>query len=314
MLRYVLGRLLGLIGVVTFVAIAAFLLVHLAPGDPAAIMLGPEATQTDIANLREQLGLERPIHVQFFKWVSHALHGDLGSSYYYRMPVTTAFFARLGPTLFLTLLALMIAVAVGISAGAIAAVKANSLTDQFLMTISVLGISIPQFWLALNFILLFAVVLGWLPPSGYKPPSSGLITSLRYMFLPALSLGIARAALIARMTRASMLDVIREDHVQTARAKGLAEWKVITGHVFRNASIQVLTVVGLSFAVLMGGAIVIETVFSLPGIGRLVVGAVRRRDFPLIQGCLLYIGILIALVNLAVDLLYTYLDPRIKYN
>lgn len=314
MTGYVIRRSIGLVTVVLLIAVTAFLLVHLAPGDPAAIMLGPEASLEDIEALGKDLGLDRPIYVQFCKWFSHAVRGDLGRSYYYRQPVTSVFLTRIEPTLLLTAMAVVIAIIIGVPAGIIAAVRANTIIDQATMTMAVLGISIPQFWLALNMILLFAVTLGWFPPTGYAPLSSGLLKNLRYMILPSFALGFGQAALIARMTRATMLEVMGEDYIRTARAKGIRESKVILGHALRNVAIEVVTVVGLSFAVFMGGAFVLEIVFTLPGVGRLVVGAVRRRDFPVLQGALLYIGVFISLINLAVDLLYAYLDPRIKYD
>ncbi len=309
---YIARRLIGLAAILVVVGFMAFLLVHLTPGDPAAIMLGPEATSQDIARLRGELGLDSPLHVQLCTWFLRALHGDFGKSYYYGTAVSREFLGRLEPTLLLTALAVIVAVVTGIPLGILAALRHNSIIDQASMTLAVVGVSMPQFWLALNLILLFSVRYGWLPATGYTFVRDGICSTLRYLALPALALGLGQAALIARMTRASLLEVMRSDYVRTARAKGVRQCRVILLHALRNTAVDILTIVGLSIIICISGVFVIEILFSLPGVGRLVVGAVRRRDFPVIQGALVYIGGFIALVNLAVDLLYAWMDPRVR--
>jgi peptide/nickel transport system permease protein len=246
-------------------------------------------------------------------WFSRALQGNFGNSYYYGKPVLEVILQRIEPTFLLTSYALVIAVLIGIPSGVIAAVRSNSAVDQSTMVMALLGVSMPQFWLALNMIILFAVNLGWFPPTGYRPLASGLGSNLKYLFMPAFALGFGQAALIARMTRATMLEVIREEYIKTARAKGLRELVVIMKHALRNAFVEIVTVIGMTFAVLMAGAFVIEIVFNIPGVGSLVINAVKRRDFPVIQGAMIFIASVIVLVNLVVDIIYVYLDPRIRY-
>lgn len=304
---------MNLVPILVLVAVIAFMLMHLTPGDPAAVMLGPEAMPKDIEQLRQELGLTKPIPVQFVLWFSRALRGNFGKSYYYGKPVLEVIIQRLEPTFLLTSYALVIAVLIGIPSGVIAAVRSNSAVDQTTMVMALMGVSMPQFWLALNMIILFAVNLGWFPPTGYRPLSSGLGGNLKYLFMPSFALGFGQAALIARMTRATMLEVIREDYIKTARAKGLREFFVIMKHALRNAFVEIITVIGMTFAVLMAGAFVIEIVFNIPGVGSLVINAVKRRDFPVIQGAMIFIASVIVLVNLIVDIIYVYLDPRIRY-
>ncbi len=313
MREYIFRRLITLVPILLLVALIAFMLMHLTPGDPAAIMLGPEAMPKDIEQLREELGLTKPIPVQFVIWLSRALKGNFGNSYYYGKPVLHIILQRIEPTFLLTSYALIIAVIIGIPSGVIAAVKSNSIADQSTMVMALLGVSMPQFWLALNMIILFSVNLGWFPPTGYRPMASGLMSNLRYLLMPSFALGFGQAALIARMTRATMLEVIQEDYIKTARAKGLRELLVIMKHALRNAFVEIITVIGMIFAVLMAGAFVIEIVFNIPGVGSLVINAVKRRDFPVIQGAMLFIAFVIVLVNLIVDVIYVYLDPRIRY-
>lgn len=313
MLGYLLKRLLSVIPVMLVVAVVVFLLVHLTPGDPAAVILGDNATAEDIAQLRAQLGLDHPIYVQFGLWFSNILRGDLGESIFLQRPVLQAIAERAEPTLMLTTLSLLIAVLIGLPAGIISAIKRNTFIDQFFLGAAMLGASIPSFWLGLSLILLFAVSLGWLPSAGFEPLSSGLWSSLRYLILPAVALGFPNSALITRITRSSMLEVLNQDYIKVARAKGLAQFVVIVKHALRNAFIPVLTVIGLTFAVLIGGAVVTETVFSIPGVGRLVVQSVLRRDYPVIQGTVLIIASLYVFINLVVDVIYTLVDPRIKY-
>lgn len=313
MFGYIVRRLLSVIPVIMVVAVVVFLLVHLTPGDPAAVILGANATTEDVRQLRVQLGLDRSVYVQFARWFTNVLRGDLGESIFLQRPVLQAVAERAEPTLLLTVLSLFIAVVIGVSTGIISAVKRNTLIDQLFLGMAMLGASIPSFWLGLSLILLFAVSLGWFPPAGFEPLSSGLWPSVRYLILPAVALGFPNSALITRITRSSMLEVLNQDYIKVARAKGLAQFAVIAKHALRNAFIPVLTVIGLTFAVLMGGAVVTETVFGIPGVGRLVVQSVLRRDYPVIQGTVLIIASLYVFINLLVDLVYTLIDPRIKY-
>ena len=312
MLRYICKRILSLIPVLAVVALVDFTIIHLTPGDPAAIMLGSDASETDLAKLREQLGLTLPIYIQFTHWLSGVLQGDLGYSIFMNMPVTQAIWEHLGPTLSLSLLAELIAVLFALPLGVMAATRRGSWVDQLLMITGLLGISIPSFWLGLNFILLFAVKLNWLPAAGYQPLSSGLLNHIKYLLLPALSLGIMQAALIARMTRASMLEVLGENYIRTAQAKGLNRPVIIYKHALRNAFIPVITVIGLTFATLIGGAVVTEMVFNIPGIGKLVVNSVLRRDYVVIQGTILMIAAAYVFINLFIDILYACIDPRVR--
>ena len=311
---YIIRRVLGLIPVLILVAVVSFLLIHIIPGDPAAVMLGTDATPHEVEKLREDLGLNEPLHVQFYRWISRVLRGDLGDSFFMGRPVTVALLERLPATILLAVAALFFAVLIGVPAGIIAAIKQNSIIDQLVMIIALIGVSLPSFWIGLNLILIFSVNLRWLPSGGYVPLTENFIDGLRCLLMPAFALGFMQAALIARMTRSSMLEVLRQDYIRTARSKGLAEQVVVGLHALKNAMIPILTVIGTAFGVLLGGAVIVETVFAYPGIGRLVVAAVQRRDYPVIQGALLLISSIYVLVNLLVDILYTLIDPRIKYN
>jgi len=310
---YVIRRLAGIVPVLVLVALGSFLLIHLVPGDPAVIMLGNEATPGQLETLRTQLGLDRSLPEQFVLWLGQALRGNLGESFFLGRPVTRALLERLPATMQLAVLSLVFSLLIGIPAGLLAAVRQNTWWDQIVMATAIGGISIPSFWLGLALILVFSVQLGWLPSGGYTPLWQDVGQGLRTLILPAVSLGSMQAALIARMTRSSMLDVLRQDYVRTARAKGVQDWCVIVKHALKNAMIPVITTVGTAFGVLLGGAVVVEIVFTYPGLGRLVVLAVQRRDYPLVQGALLLTSVIYVVVNLAVDLLYCVFDPRIKY-
>lgn len=313
MTAYVLRRLLGVIPVLVLVALGSFLLIHLVPGDPAVIMLGNEATPAQLEMLRTQLGLDRSLPEQFILWLGHALRGNLGESFFLGRPVSRALLERLPATMQLAVLSLFFSLLIGIPAGLLAAVRQNTWWDQIVMATAIGGISIPSFWLGLALILVFSVQLGWLPSGGYTPLWQDVGQGLRTLILPAISLGSMQAALIARMTRSSMLDVLRQDYVRTAKAKGIHDWSVIVKHALKNAMIPVITTIGTAFGVLLGGAVIVEIVFTYPGMGRLVVLAVQRRDYPLVQGALLLTSVIYVVVNLAVDLLYCVFDPRIKY-
>jgi peptide/nickel transport system permease protein len=311
---YLLRRLLAVIPVMLVVVTVIFLLIHLIPGDPVAVMLGPDATPRQIAQVRAAYGLDLPLHLQLLKWYGRMLRGDLGESYFLGRTVLQAMLERLEPTMVLTIFALLVAVVIGIPAGVIAAAHPNSPWDRLLMGIALLGVCIPSFWLALNFIYLFAVQLKWLPAMGYSPLSQGLGKNLRYMLLPAVALGFNQSALIARIARSCMLEVMRQDYIRTARAKGLAERVVIYIHALRNAMIPTITVIGITFAILIGGAVVTEVVFNIPGLGRLIISAILRRDYPVLQGCVLFLTLTYVLINLCVDIIYVFIDPRIKYD
>jgi peptide/nickel transport system permease protein len=313
MSAYVLRRLVALLPVLMIVATVGFFLIYLTPGDPAAVMLGPDATNEDLENLRRIMGLDRPLHVQLVLWYSRTLRGDLGYSIFLHRPVLQAIMERLEPTLLLTLMSLAVAIAIGLPAGVASAVRRNTWVDQVSMGIALFGVSVPGFWLGLNLILLFSVWLGLLPVAGYVPLRESVTGALRSLVLPAVTLGIGGSALIARMTRSSMLEVLGQDYIRTARAKGNREGRVIAGHALRNAMIPTVTVIGLALGGLLAGAIVTETVFALPGVGRLVISSVLRRDYPVVQGILMFIAAVYVLVNLLIDVLYVYLDPRVKY-
>jgi peptide/nickel transport system permease protein len=312
---YIVRRLVSSIPVVLIVGIIVFVLIHLAPGDPVQVMLGPDASPELLQSMRADMGLDQPLPAQFVLWFGRALTGDLGQSLFFNQPVTSAIIQRLEPTLLLTFTAVLIAVLIGVAAGTISGVRNGGWLDQVLMFVALLGVSIPEFWLALNLVILFGVELRWLPVAGYVPiEEGGLWQSMRYIFLAALAVGFIQSALIARMTRSSMIEIMSQDYIRTARAKGLHWWPVVAKHAFRNALITVATVIGLVFALALGGAIVVEIVFNIPGIGRLLVQAVSRRDYPVIQGVVLYIAIAYVLANLLVDVLYGLIDPRIRYD
>jgi peptide/nickel transport system permease protein len=311
--RYILQRLVGMLVVMFTVVTIVFIIVRIAPGDPAAVMLGPDATQQDISQLRTRLGLDRPLIVQYAFFLGQLIRGDLGESIFLNRPVLSALADRAEPTFFLTLFAIVIASMIAIPIGILSAYRRGSLFDQATTTVAMLAASIPSFWLGLLLIQYLAVRFGLFPVSGYGGPGASLATRLYHLVLPAFALGIVSSALILRFTRASMLDVLNDDYVRTARSKGMGEFRVVMKHAFKNALIPVLTVVGITAALLVSGAVVTETVFGLPGIGSLVVSAVLRRDYPVIQGALLIIAALYVLINFLIDMLYLLIDPRVKY-
>lgn len=311
---YILQRLLSLIPVILIVAIVVFFLIHLTPGDPASAILGPEAPPEEIAKLRAELGLDQPLYEQFIHWFGNVIQGDLGTSIFLKVPVLQAFMEHLGPTLSLAILAQIFSILIAVPFGIIAATRKGTLIDRFFMVFALLGISIPSFLLGLLMILLFAVKLQWLPVAGYRPIDVGVIDHFRFLILPAITLGSIQAALLARMTRSSMLDVLNMNFIKTARSKGLKRQVVIYKHALRNAFIPILTVIGQSFGTLIAGAVVVEVVFNLPGIGQLIVNSIERRDYVVIQGTILLIAGTYVLINLLVDLLYGVVDPRIRLN
>jgi peptide/nickel transport system permease protein len=309
---YILRRLVMLIPVMLVVGVVVFALVHLTPGDPAAVILGDRANPEDIAKLRTQLGLNDPLPVQFARWFGNMLRFDFGESIFLGEPVTQALLNRVQPTLLLTLYALTFQIVIGIPAGVLAAVRYNSPLDRLFTVLAISGSAIPTFFLGIVLILIFAVRLRWLPSGGYVPPGEDLPEHVKSMLLPAFALGFSAAGLLARLVRSSMLDVLREDYVRTAWAKGLPERLIIIRHALRNALIPALTIIGISVGALLGGAVVTETVFTIPGMGRLVVQSIARRDYPVIQGAIVAIALTYVLVNLVVDVLYVYIDPRVR--
>lgn len=307
-----LNRLVGMLIVLALVVTVVFIIVRVTPGDPAAVMLGSDATPQDIADLRARMGLDAPILIQYVHFIIGIFQGDLGQSIFLNQPVTTALASRAEPTFFLTLFSILIAVAIALPVGILSAVKRGTIFDQSVVTLTMIAASIPSFWLGLILIQTLAVGMGWFPASGYGGPDASFFDRLQHLVLPALALGIVNSALITRFTRAAMLDVLSDDYVRTARAKGARERRVILKHAFKNALVPIITVIGLSIAMLVAGAVVTETVFGLPGIGNLVVSAVLRRDYPVIQGTLLVVAAIYVLINFAVDLLYILVDPRVK--
>lgn len=312
MTSYLIKRLLALVPVLGVVAVVVFLLIHLTPGDPAAVILGPEASAAQVDALRAQLGLNDPLYVQFFRWLGGVLQGDLGESLFIRQPVTTVLADALGPTMSLAIMAELLALVVAVPAGIVAARRRGTAVDRAFMGGALLGISVPSFLSGLLLVLVFAVGLGWFPVAGFRPLEDGLGRHLTYLVLPAIALGGLQAALIARTIRSSMLDVLSENYMKTAKAKGLSERVRIYKHALRNAALPVLTVIGQTFGTLIAGAAVVETVFNIPGIGQLVVNSVQRRDFVVIQGVVLLIAVSYVLINLVVDVLYSALDPRLR--
>jgi peptide/nickel transport system permease protein len=309
---YIVRRLLATIPVLILVGTGVFLLMKITPGDPAGILLGDDATEERRQQVREQLGLNDDVFTQYVRWFGNVLRGDLGDSIFLNQSVTSALLDRAEPTIMLTLMSTMVAVAIGLPLGIIAARKRGTWVDVSTMAIAIVGISMPTFWLGLNLILLFAVRNRWLPVAGFSPLGDGLWDAIRYMILPSITLGVAQAALLARMTRSMMLEVLDSDYVRTARSKGVREFSVVMIHAFRNALLPVINIIGLIVAALLGGAVVTEQIFNIPGIGRLLIQAVGRRDFPVVQGAVLVIATIYVLVNLIVDIVATALDPRIS--
>jgi len=313
LLNYIVKRVFALIPVLFVVSIAIFLLIHLTPGDPASIILGIDASEEQIKQLQEQLGLNLPIYEQYVHWISNiVLHGDFGMSYFMRIPLTEAIFKHLMPTLSLAIFAQIITIIIAIPLGIAAANRRGTAADQSIMGMSLLGMSVPSFLLGLLLILLFGVKLGWLPTSGYQSLDTGLINHLKYLILPAISLGAIQAALVARMTRTSMLEVLGSDFIKTARAKGVKNHSIVFKHALRNAFLPILTVIGQTFGLLVAGAVVTETIFNIPGIGQLIINSVERRDYAVIQGVVLFVTLSYVFINLIIDLLYGIVDPRVR--
>ena len=313
MLGYLIRRVLASIPVMGVVALFVFLLLRITPGDPAAILAGDNATTAQLERIRTSLGLNEPLYLQFFTWVGKLLHGDLGVSLISNVPVLKLIGQRIEPSISIALSTIILSIVIAVPLGVIAAWKHGTWIDRFVMGLSVLGFSVPVFVIGYVLIQIFALDLRWLPVQGFHSISSGFGPFLQRIILPTISLSFIYVALIARMTRAAMLDVLGEDYVRTARAKGIGEWGVLLRHALRNAAVPVITVIGSGFALLISGVVVTESVFNLPGIGRLTVDSVLSRDYPVIQGMILLTSLVYVLVNLLIDVAYTLRDPRIRY-
>jgi peptide/nickel transport system permease protein len=313
MFTYVVRRVLATIPVMAVVALFVFSLLFIAPGDPAAVIAGDQATPADVERIRQNLGLDRPFLIQFSDWSWRLLHADLGRSIFTNLPVTTMIAQRIEPTMSLMLITLVLSIMVAVPIGVLAAWKVGTWFDRAIMGFAVFGFSVPVFVVGYVLAYVFALQLEWLPVQGYTPIARGFWPWLENLILPSIALGCVYIALIARITRATMLEVLQQDYIRTARAKGLAQRPILFLHALKNASVPIVTVIGIGIALLIGGAVVTESVFAIPGLGRLTVDAILRRDYPVIQGVVLLFSFVYVLVNLMIDLLYTVLDPRIRY-
>ena len=313
MFAFIVKRILSTIPVMAIVALFVFSLLYIAPGDPAAVIAGDQASPADVERIRQNLGLDRPFLIRFGEWVWQIMHGDLGISIFTSLPVRDLIAQRVEPTLSLMIVTLCFAIIVAVPMGVVAAWKFGTWIDNSIMAFAVLGFSIPVFIVGYLLAYLFALQLDWLPVQGYTPFNQGLWPWLQNLILPSITLGFVYIALIARITRATMLDVLQQDYVRTARSKGVAQSSILFVHALKNAAIPIVTVIGIGLALLIGGAVVTESVFAIPGLGRLTVDAILRRDYPVIQGVVLMFSFVYVFVNLAIDLIYTAVDPRIRY-
>lgn len=313
MFGFILRRIFATIPVMGFVALFVFSLLYLAPGDPAAVIAGDQATPEDVARIRAGLGLDRPFLVRFFEWFFRVLQGDLGTSIFTGLPVSQMIAQRIEPTVSLMSVTLVLAISIAVPLGVIAAWKCDTWVDRVVMSLAVLGFSVPVFVVGYLLAYAFALQLDWLPVQGYTPIKNGILPWFENLILPAITLGFVYIALIARITRASMLEVLQQDYIRTARAKGVSQKSILFLHALKNAAIPIVTVIGIGMALLIGGAVVTESVFAIPGLGRLTVDAILRRDYPIIQGVVLMFSFVYVVINLIVDLIYTMLDPRIRY-
>lgn len=313
MLAYLLKRMFLMVPTLLLVALTVFMLIHMIPGDPAMVMAGSEADAATLESIRQSLGLNEPLPIQFVNWFRRLLVGDFGTSIGSGLPVLSTILERFPTTLVLTTLAMVFSVVIAIPSGVLAAKYRNTGKDYLFMLVALIGVSVPGFWLGLMALLVFSVQLGWFPSSGYVPIWENFTAGLRYMTLPSITLGFFMAAVVARMTRSSMLEVMRLEYVTHARAKGLSEWSVLLKHALKNAFAPTLTTIGIQYGMLLGGAVVTETVFGLPGLGRFVVSSIYSRDYPAVQASILFIALVYMFVNLAVDVLYKVFDPRVKY-
>ncbi len=311
---YILKRLLQTIPVLFLVSVISFTIMKLVPGDPAVLIGGPSATAAELDKIRQNLGLDQPFHVQMWRYYAGLIHGDLGTSLLLGKPVLASVIERIPISLSISIYAMLLTLVIGIGCGVVAALRRNTWVDQTAMLFALVGVSLPNFWLALMMIIVFSVQLGWLPTGGYVPFTTDPVGWFKTATMPAVSLALLQIGLLARITRSTMLEVLSQDYVRTARAKGLPERIVVAKHAFKNVLIPVITVIGVILSVLISGSVVIESVFSVPGIGSLLGSAVLRRDYPMIQGGLLFVATILLLLNLLVDVLYAYLDPRVRYD
>lgn len=314
MISYIVRRLLQTVLVLVFVSLIVFSLLQIMPGDPALVILGQDATKEQIQALRQELWLDQPVYIQYLNWAGNVLRGDLGTSISYHDSVTNLILTRLPITFQLGLVALILSILLSVPAGIISAIRRGSWIDSVITVSANLAMAIPIFWLGILGIYFFSLRLGWLPVQGYTSPTEDLALNIRQIIMPSLSLAIVPLASLARQTRSSMLEVIRQDYIRTARSKGLRERAVILGHALKNSLIPVVTLLGMQLRNLVGGAVLVETVFNIPGMGRLMVTGVFNKDFVIVQGCVMVVAVVVALSNLAVDLSYGYLDPRIRYD
>ncbi|MBT5266130.1 MAG: ABC transporter permease [Rhodospirillaceae bacterium] len=313
MYAYIAKRTLAVIPVMLVVALVVFLLLHLTPGDPAAVIAGDYARPEDIVRIRKQLGLDEPLYIQFSTWLWSVLRGDLGVSIFSNMPVSKLIGQRLEPTLALSVSTILFSVLIAVPMGVWAAWRSGTWVDRSIMVFAVLGFSVPVFVIGYVLIYVFSLKFGWFPVQGYKAIGDGFLPFLRSIALPTIALGVVYVALIARISRASMLEVLNEDYIRTARAKGQVERKVMMRHALKNAAVPIITIIGIGIALLIGGVVVTESVFNIPGLGRLTIDAVLRRDYPIIQGVILVFSAAYVIVNLLIDISYSFLDPRIRY-
>jgi peptide/nickel transport system permease protein len=313
MLSYILRRVLATLPVMAIVALFVFSLLYIAPGDPAVVIAGDQASPADVERIRQSLGLDQPFLVQFGNWLGHILRGDLGTSIFTGLPVAAMIAQRIEPTLSLMAITLVLTILVAVPLGVVAAWKAGSLVDRAIMAFAVFGFSLPVFVVGYILAYVFALELEWLPVQGYTPLARGVWPWLENLILPSIALGCVYIALIARITRAAMLEVLTQDYIRTARAKGLGQGGILFVHALKNAAVPIVTVIGIGIALLIGGAVVTESVFAIPGLGRLTVDAILRRDYPVIQGIVLLFSFVYVLVNLTIDVTYTLIDPRIRY-
>ena len=313
MLSYILRRVLATFPVMAIVALFVFSLLYIAPGDPAVVIAGDQASPGDVERIRQSLGLDQPFLVQFGTWLGHILRGDLGTSIFTGLPVAAMIAQRIEPTLSLMAITLVLTILVAVPLGVVAAWKAGSLLDRAIMAFAVFGFSLPVFVVGYVLAYVFALELEWLPVQGYTPLARGVWPWLENLILPSIALGCVYIALIARITRAAMLEVLTQDYIRTARAKGLGQGDILFVHALKNAAVPIVTVIGIGIALLIGGAVVTESVFAIPGLGRLTVDAILRRDYPVIQGIVLLFSFVYVLVNLTIDVAYTLIDPRIRY-
>ena len=313
MVSYILRRILSTLPVMGIVVLFVFSLLYIAPGDPAAVIAGDQASPADVERIRQGLGLDRPFLVQFWTWLWNILHGDLGTSIFTNLPVSSMIAQRIEPTFSLMAITLVLTILIAVPLGVVAAWKAGSWVDRTIMAFAVFAFSLPVFVVGYVLAYVFALQFEWLPVQGYTPLTAGFWPWLQNLILPAVALGTVYIALIARITRASMLEVLQQDYVRTARAKGLGQRNILFVHALKNAAVPIVTVIGIGIALLIGGAVVTESVFAIPGLGRLTIDAILRRDYPVIQGIVLLFSFLYVLVNLMVDVTYTLVDPRIRY-